>query len=148
MSDLRRRVFGVGASPDSTPSASPREQSPAPGHQVQDGRGEIYHIVPDHKIDKLKKEMKAVRRKGSKRRNVWMFILGGAFGLLLAGFFASRNGNFDTWIEMAGMKDMNLESFLDVLPAGIIRDVQDLQVRRTMEGLLLFDDRVLSPPRG
>lgn len=131
MSDLRRRIFGHG-SPDSTPSSS-RDASPAPT-QREDGE---HKIIPKPALDKLKKEVKKARRNGTRRRSVWVFVLGGLFGIFLAGFFASNNGSLDKLVEMAGIGDMNLDSLLDVLPAGLIRDVQDLQVRRTTAPLLL-----------
>lgn len=132
MSDLRRRIFGVGT-PDSTPSSS-RDASPAPA-QRDDGE---YKVIPKPALDKLRKEVKGVRRKGSKRRNVWIFALGGLFGIFAAGFFASNNGSLDKLVELAGIRDMNLDSVLDVLPAGLIKDVQDLQVRSPTTALSLF----------
>lgn len=135
MSDLRRRIFGVGDTPDSTPSIS-REASPAPGTEDGGHAGE-YKVVPKEAVEKLKKEVKSVRRSGKKRRNAWMFALGGLFGVILAGFFASSNGGLDGLIEMAGISDMNLDSVLDVLPAGLIKDVQDLQVRLLLRKILL-----------
>lgn len=139
MSELRRRIFGVGASPDSTPTSS-RDASPAP---VQHEDGE-YKIIPKPQLEKLKKEVKQVKRKGTKRRNAWIFALGGLFGIFIAGFFASNNGSLDKLVEMAGIGDMNLDSLLDVLPAGLIRDVQDLQVRtytvaRSLRRLMLTE---------
>ena len=80
MSDLRRRIFGVGT-PDSTPSSS-RDNSPAParpGDKVTD-----YKIVPAKQAEKASKQ----KQRGRKRRNVWIFGLGGLFGILAAGFFA------------------------------------------------------------
>ena len=132
MSDLRRRIFGAGGTPDSTPSSS-RDASPAPA-QGDDGE---YKIVPKPQLDKLRKQVEEVRKKGTKRRNVWIFALGGLFGIFLAGFFASNNGSFDKLVEMAGINDMNLDTLLDVLPSGLIRDVQDLQVRNSTAALLL-----------
>lgn len=134
MSSLRRRIFGVGDTPDSTPSIS-REASPAPPREGVHDAGE-YRLVPREGMEKLKKEIKSARRSGKKRRNAWMFALGGLFGVILAGFFASSNGSLDGLVEMAGMQDMNLDSLLDVLPAGLIRDVQDLQVRLQTQLLL------------
>ena len=131
MSDLRRRIFGAGT-PDSTPSSS-RDASPA-SIRREDGD---YHIIPKPQLEKLKKEVKEVRRKGTKRRNVWIFALGGLFGIFVAGFFASTNGSLDKLVELAGVKDMNLDTLLDVLPAGLIRDVQNLQVRHTTAALHL-----------
>ena len=132
MSDLRRRIFGAGGSPDSTPTSS-RDASPAP-IQREDGE---YKIVPKPKLDELKKQVKEVKRKGTKRRTFWIFALGGLFGIFLAGFFASNNGSLDRLVEMAGISDMNLDSLLDVLPAGLIRDVQDIQVRTSTLASLL-----------
>jgi phospholipid:diacylglycerol acyltransferase len=119
MSDLRRRIFGVGT-PDSTPSAS-RDSSPAParpGDKVTD-----YKIVPADRLEKT-----SSKHRGRKRRNAWVFGLGGLFGVLAAGIFASPTGSLDRLADMAGWNDLNLESILDVLPAGLIKDVQQLQV--------------------
>jgi len=126
MSDLRRRIFGVGT-PESTPDSS-RDVSPAPGLR-KDGekQGEDYTIIPARKLEKLKKHVH--KSGGRKRRNFWMFGLGGLFGVLVAGFFASSNGGLDRLAEVTGLQDLNLDSLFDVLPAGLIKDVQDLQVR-------------------
>ena len=127
MSELRRRIFGVGPHSETTTPASSRDASPAPAPVQQDGDAE-YKVVPKHKLDKLRKDVKNVRRKGTKRRTFWIFALGGAFGIFLAGFFASNNGSLDRLVELTGMQDMKLDTLLDVLPSGIIKDVQDLQV--------------------
>ncbi|KAK4982751.1 phospholipid:diacylglycerol acyltransferase [Elasticomyces elasticus] len=114
MSQLRRRIFG-GGTPDSTPASTPdlsREGSPTPG--------EDYRIIPAKQLQKL---TKASKPKGTKRRNAWVFGLGGLFGILLAGFFASEQD----MINLSAFKDMNLESIMDVLPAGLLRDAQNLQ---------------------
>jgi phospholipid:diacylglycerol acyltransferase len=127
MSELRRRIFGsVGtADTDSTPSSS-RDVSPAPGHKEQNG--EQYKVVPRRKLERMRSDVKEMRKKGTKRRAAWIFVLGGLFGIFVAGFFASNNGSLEKWVQFAGIKDMNLDSLLDVLPAGMIKDVHDLQV--------------------
>ena len=115
MSALRRRIFGT--SGDSTPALTPeqsREGSPAGSHD--------YRVVPADKLDTLSSSSK--KGNGSKRRNFWIFGLGGLFGILLAGFFASSN----EFMDLASFTDMNLDSILDVLPAGLINDARDLQV--------------------
>ena len=122
MSDLRRRIFGVGT-PESTPSVS-RDSSPAPGQRDGAGKKEELKVVAAEKLEQLKKASKS----GRKRRNAWMFGLGGLFGILVAGFFASNNGGLERLVDMAGLQDMNLDSILDVLPTGLIRDIQDIQV--------------------
>lgn len=140
MSSLRRRIFGVGDdTPDSTPSIS-REASPAPGKPDGQDAGE-YKVVPKDRVDQLKKEIKGMRKSGKKRRNAWMFALGGLFGVILAGFFATNSGGLDGLIDMAGMKDMSLDSIMDILPAGLIKDVEALQVRRFFACISCFTKR-------
>jgi len=115
MSALRRRIFGT--SGDSTPALTPersREGSPAGGHD--------YRVVPADKLDTLSSSSK--KGNGSKRRNFWIFGLGGLFGIILAGFFASNN----EFMDLTSFNNMNLDSILDVLPAGLINDARDLQV--------------------
>jgi phospholipid:diacylglycerol acyltransferase len=85
-------------------------------------------VVPRRKLERLKSDVKQKKGKGNKRRAAWIFTLGGVFGIFVAGFFASSTGSLDRFVEFAGIKDMNLDSILDILPAGIIKDVQDLQV--------------------
>lgn len=48
--------------------------------------------------------------------------------MLAAGFFASPTGSMDKLVTMTGLSDLNLDSILDVLPAGLIKDVQQMQV--------------------
>lgn len=115
MSGLRRRIFGssTAESPSLTPEHS-RESTPT---------SEEVRVVSAKKLDKLTASHKK-KGFGTKRRNAWVFGLGGLFGILIAGFFASSNEVFD----MQALKDMNLDSILDVLPAGLIKDAQALQV--------------------
>lgn len=122
MSTLRRRIFGTSGRNDES-SDSSRDASPAPA--PQEAGGDAYRVIPKEKLEKLRA---GVKQKGSKRRNAWIFGLGGLVGLFLAGFFASSNGSLDKLVTMAGLEDMNLDSILDVLPAGLIREVRDLQV--------------------
>lgn len=113
MSGLRRRIFGTSSA--DTPSLTPeqsREGTPA---------SEEVRVVSAKKLEKLTAQHKA---KGTKRRNAWIFGLGGLFGILIAGFFASSNEVFD----MQALRDVNLDSILDVLPAGLIKDAHELQV--------------------
>ena len=125
MSSLARRIFGTGSG-DSTPSAS-RDASPAPAPHEALKRPGAYRVLTTEKFDELKAAVKS--GKGKKRRNAWVFGLGLLGGLFVAGFFASRDGALEQLAAMAGLEDMNLDSLMDVLPTGLIRDVQDLQVR-------------------
>ena len=69
-----------------------------------------------------------MKRYGTKRRNAWIFALGSIFGIFIAGYFATSNGSLDRLVDLAGIKDMRIDTLLDVLPAGLIKDVQDIQV--------------------
>lgn len=121
MAELRQRLFSSQDSPSDTPS-SPGDATPADAQED----GAEYKVVPTEVLDKLK----AVKKKqGNKKRTFWIFALGGVFGIILAGFFASSNGGLDSLVEFAGMQDISLDSISDVLPAGLLKDVQDIQVR-------------------
>lgn len=125
MSNLRRRIFGGGQ--DESSDSSSRDASPAPA--PPEAGGDAYRIVPEETLNKLRKKVKTT--KGGKKWNAWIFGLGGVFGLVMAGVFAGSNGGIDKLVTMAGLEDMNLDSILDVLPAGLIRDMRDLQVWRS-----------------
>lgn len=105
MSILRRRFLG-----DSSSSAEPsREPSPAKGEPVT--------LVS-------KSHLKELKRKRSKRWQFSIFGLGGLFGLVIAAFFANQHDV----INLEGLVDFNIESLLDVIPAGIIKDAKDITV--------------------
>lgn len=112
MSSLRRRL-GIGSSSSSTEPS--REPSPKPDEE--------FRVVSRKKLDKINKSL-SERPKASKRRNAWVFGLGGLFGILLAGIFAKQNDLMD----LAALQDLNLESFRDVLPTGFMNDARDFQV--------------------
>lgn len=141
MSGLRRRIFGTGGGggggDDSEPSS--RDASPAPA--PKEAGGDAYRVIHKEKLDQLRKKSK---KQGTKRRNAWIFGLGGLFGLFMAGFFASRDGAIDKLVTMAGLEDMNLDNLYDVLPVGLVRDVQNMQVRITSCILLLAPELMLT----
>lgn len=83
-------------------------------------------MIPTAKLEKLSKKLP--KTPGLKRRNAWVFVLGGVVGLLAAGLFASPTGSVDRMVQMAGLQDLSLDSILDVLPAGLIKDIRDMQV--------------------
>ena len=68
--------------------------------------------------------LKKLTQKRSKRKQWFIFGLGGLFGILIAAFFAQRHDV----INLEGLLDVNLESLLDVIPAGIVNDAKDLTV--------------------
>jgi phospholipid:diacylglycerol acyltransferase len=116
MSELRRRLGRIFSE---TPSPSPsRDGTPDAGEEVR--------LVP---VSKLKK-LTTVKR--SKRKSWLIFGLGGLFGLVVAVFFANQQ----EVIKLEGLLDVNLDSLMDVIPAGIVRDARDLSVRT-----LVYRDR-------
>ena len=113
MSFLRRRLAG-----DSSSNVS---REPSPDQEKK--------YVTAKELHTLKKS------RGTKRRNLWIFGLGGIFGIAVAAFFAGSND----LIDLSSLADVNMESILDALPAGLVRDAQELQVgdispRRTATG--------------
>lgn len=70
-------------------------------------------------------KLKALTQKKSKRRTWLIFGLGGLFGIGIAAFFVNQSDV----INLEGVMDLNLDSLLDVIPAGIIKDAKELTVR-------------------
>ena len=121
MSFLRRR-FGGGES-STEPS---REPSPAlldAAAASAPDRPANLRVVTAEQLHTLKKK----GRRG-KRKNAWVFGLGGIFGLVLAAFFAGNND----YIDLPSLEGMNLESIMEALPANFVRSAQQLQVRRLL----------------
>lgn len=110
MSSLRRRLLGP--SGDSSSEAS-RDPSPV--------KGEAVTLIPAAQLKKL-------QSKKSKRRQWLIFGLGGLFGLVVAAFFANQHDV----INLEGLVDFNLDSLMDVIPAGIVKDAKDITVHRTL----------------
>lgn len=106
MSALRRRIVNVLRD---TPSPSPsRGSTPDPGEEVK--------LISTAKLDKLTK------RKSSKKRSGIIFGLGGILGLVIALLFAESQDV----IRLEGLLEVNLDSLIDVIPAGIVKDVKAL----------------------
>jgi phospholipid:diacylglycerol acyltransferase len=118
MSFLRRR-FGAALGSEDSPIDS-REPSPAPGQS----RPTNLRVITAEQLHTLKKKSK------SKRKNAWIFGLGGLFGLVVAGFFASSN----EMIDLKSLEGMNLDSILDALPASFVSSAQQLQVSHPVRG--------------
>lgn len=110
MSFLRRR-FGGNDSSSTEPS---REPTPDPD------RPSNLRVVTAEKLHTLKKG-----RKQGNKKNFWIFGLGGVFGVLAAAFFAGSND----MIDLSSLESVNLDSILEALPAGFLKDAQQLQVR-------------------
>ena len=67
--------------------------------------------------------------RGKKRRHTFIFFLGSLFGLVAAGFFAKSND----LIDFPEIGDLKMDSFLDVLPAGLVTDMRDLVVSMSLQ---------------
>lgn len=112
-SDTRNRICNDGM--QSASSGNPSEKS-----RVRDGLQS--HISdPNNKISS-QKPTRYKERKSGKRKNGLIFFLGGLFGTFMAGFFANRNDLFDRF----ELSDLSMESLMDVLPVGIIKDAREL----------------------
>lgn len=109
LNTLRRRVLGDSSSEPS------RASSPNPA--FKDKNGEHVTLVSTSKLKQLSS-------KRSRRRQWFVFGLGGLFGVIIAAFFAQQHDV----INLEGLMDMNLDSLLDAIPAGIVKDAKDITV--------------------
>jgi phospholipid:diacylglycerol acyltransferase len=108
MSTLRRRIINI-LRDSSSPSPEPsRDSTPDPNEEVK--------VISTKKLENLTK------RKHSKKRSGVTFGLGSLLGLLLALVFAQSQDV----IKLEGLLEVNLDSLLDAIPAGIVKDVKDL----------------------
>ncbi|KAI8720340.1 hypothetical protein NCS52_00479100 [Fusarium sp. LHS14.1] len=99
---LRRRNVQETKATDSDDAS--RDESPTPNPATH------VHVV-EHVVQKTRK-----------RRNTFIFLLGSLFGIIAAGFFASSND----LIEFPEFTDLSMDSLLDALPAGLVKDMRDL----------------------
>jgi phospholipid:diacylglycerol acyltransferase len=106
-STLRRRVPG-----NDTPSETPTPRDESPDETEKHG-------------DKLKLVLYH-RPKTRKRRTTAIFLLGSLFGIIAAGFFAKSND----LIDFPEIGELSMDSFFDVLPAGLVKDMRELVVSR------------------
>ncbi|KAH0543296.1 hypothetical protein FGG08_002359 [Glutinoglossum americanum] len=98
MFSLRRRLVGG--------DLLPRGQTPENAEPVR--------LAPISKIS-------TKPRKGLKRL---IFSLGGLFGIIMAGIFANHNDVININLDL--LSDLNLDSFFDVIPAGIPKEARDI----------------------
>jgi phospholipid:diacylglycerol acyltransferase len=59
-----------------------------------------------------------------KRKTTAIFLLGSLFGIIAAGFFAKSND----LIDFPEIGELSMDSFLDVLPAGLVKDMREMVV--------------------
>lgn len=116
MSSLRRRIFGE-------PNTATTPPSPTSSAQAEEVR-----LAPISKIITGSHEEK-ISKKHKKRRNGFIFGLGGLFGLFLAGFFANKSD----LIEFPEIGEFKMENLMDVLPSGFMREARELSVSCLLE---------------
>ena len=114
---LRRRVLPNEASSD-TPTGTPSPAPTAARCEPRDASPE----KKEHKIHKVK--VVHGESKGKKRRFTLIFFLGILFGLVAAGFLAKSND----LIDFPEIGELSMDSLLDALPAGLVKDMRDLVV--------------------
>lgn len=96
-------------------SSTEPSRDPSPVRAVG---GEPVQLVPTSHLKKLNKQTR-------KRRQWLLFALGGLFGIIIAAFFAQQHDV----LNLEGFLDINLESILDAIPAGVVKDAKDIAVR-------------------
>ena len=101
---LRRRILG-----EKTPTES-REGTPETAEEVR--------LAPVSKIQYGK------QKDSHKRRNGVVFLIGGLAGIVAAGLFAGKTD----LIDFPELKDLSMDSLMDVLPAGVLKDARELSV--------------------
>lgn len=106
---LRRRVK------DGEPSGKDKNARPRVTRQQTD---ELRAEFDNASVKQL------VIRPRSKRRSSFIFVLGGLFGVIVALFFANQQ----EVISLESLMDLNLESWIDAIPQGIIRDAKEFSV--------------------
>lgn len=81
-------------------------------------------VREDSPVDQSTSEVRVVDAtpKKSKRRFTLIFLLGSLCGIIGAGFFASSND----LIEFPEFGELSVDSLLDVMPAGLVKDMRDL----------------------
>lgn len=78
----------------------------------------------DDNDDNDKNKQVILRPRRSKRRNGFIFALGGLFGIFVALFFANQQ----EVISLESLMDLNLDSLIDVIPQGIVKDAREFSV--------------------
>lgn len=90
-----------------------------PSNNTKPEKEQLHAEVVDTKVTQL------VVKPRSKRRNGFIFMLGGIFGTFVALFFANQQ----EVISLDSLMDLNLDSWIDAIPQGILSDVKEFSVR-------------------
>lgn len=94
---------------------APPQQNPVPEKCVK-------YSEKSETLTHIHNAAKPKKHRSNKRRNGFIFALGGLFGIIIAGFFANHNDLLD----LPELGELSMDSLLDVLPASLIKDVRDL----------------------
>lgn len=127
MSDLRRRAV---KEPPRDENNNDETNQPETKKQKSQKK---HHKSESHEDDKKSISSPIVRFKRyianprGKRRNSFVFLLGGLFGIFIALFFANQN----EVISLDALMDLNLDSLIDVIPTGILSDAREFTVCTT-----------------
>jgi phospholipid:diacylglycerol acyltransferase len=106
-----------------------KDDAPSRDENDNKNRPQLNRIQTEE--DKLRAEFDGAKvkqlviRPRSKRRNGFIFVLGGLFGIFIALFFANQQ----EVISLESLMDLNLESLIDAIPQGIVRDAKAFSVR-------------------
>lgn len=135
MAELRRRfgadLVSTSTNDENTPSNASSSSKATGSEKVTEAPK-----AEDNCYNKVEKEVVYVHtsskpedavppKRRSKRRNGLIFGLGGIFGIFVALFFANQN----EVISLDALLDLNIDSLIDVIPAGIVRDAKEFSVR-------------------
>lgn len=90
-----------------------------PSNTTKPEKQQLHAEFVDTKVTQL------VIKPRSKRRNGFIFMLGGIFGIFVALFFANQQ----EVISLDSLMDLNLDSWIEAIPQGIVSDVKEFSVR-------------------
>lgn len=134
MSDLRRRAV------KEPPRDENNDDTKADVQVESETEKQTHHKTEQNEDDEKPTLSPIVRLKRyitsprGKRRSSFVFLLGGLFGIFIALFFANHN----EVISLDALMDLNLDSLIDVIPTGILRDAKEFTVRTNPIELHLF----------
>jgi phospholipid:diacylglycerol acyltransferase len=120
-SAIRRRIPETKSSSKSSSKSSHKSDSKSDSILDDTSDKPLEHVVVVHKP------------KTRKRRNTFIFLLGGLCGIVAAGFFAKSND----LINFPGIGELSMDSLFDALPAGLVKDMRDFAVRYGILSLLV-----------
>lgn len=94
------------------------ESTPVPSSEADNNTDEKPSLSP---FVRLRRYLGKPR---GKRRNSFIFLLGGLFGIFVAIFFANQNDV----ISLDALMDLNLDALIDVMPQGLLSDAKEFTV--------------------